>query len=104
MNKFSDRYSSHHKIVLGYCYLCGGEIYSMKDASIDHKNPISRSHDNSNKNKELCCKECNHEKGMLTVEEYRIWKVLNSVRNGDKNPVNLRIIEDLLNFMKQKQK
>ena len=95
MPNFKHLYSSSDKIVLGYCYLCGREIYSQKKASIDHKNPISRFHDNSNKNKELCCKDCNCEKGMLTVEEYKLWVVLNKVRNGDKNPINLRILEDL---------
>lgn len=104
MPDFKDKFSLKHKIILGYCYLCNNPIYSLKDCTVDHKNPISRSKDNSDKNKELCCKECNHEKGMLTVEEYKIWKVFNYVRNGDKNPVNLRIIEDILKSINQKSK
>ena len=56
----------------------------MAEATIDHKNPFARSHDDSPENKVLCCKKCNNEKGALTADEYKVWKYLEYIRHGGK--------------------
>ncbi len=42
-------------------------------ATLDHKTPKSRGgHKASRRNLALCCMDCNHHKGDLTEEEYRL--------------------------------
>lgn len=78
MPKWKQIYSLKTSFVCPYCL----KIYPTEKATIDHINPFSRSHDDSQSNKVICCKKCNEEKGALTAEEYKIWKQLNNIRNG----------------------
>lgn len=72
-------YGQTVKFVCPYCL----KEKPLSDATKDHKNPYSRFHDNSPENIVLCCRECNNEKGALTVAEYAEWKRLEAIRNGN---------------------
>ena len=74
--KWKKLYNSSVSFTCPYCL----QQFLLTEATRDHKNPKSRFHDNSPENIVLCCKECNHEKGALTAEEYEIWKRLNDIR------------------------
>lgn len=66
------------------CYYCGtmldttkrstdkGEKVTPKDLTIDHMVPMSRGGTGMIDNKVLCCLRCNHDKGCLTAEEFRV--------------------------------
>ena len=65
-----------------YCYLCGKKIEKEKDFNLEHCTPISRGGKNDPSNWMPSHKDCNAEKGALTLEEYRMWQHLNKLRNG----------------------
>ena len=51
------------------CYLCGKQRQA-KTLQVEHMHPVSRGGSNNIENLALACKECNREKGTMTVEEY----------------------------------
>ena len=87
MKKWKHLYGLEATFVCPYCL----KVFPIKKATIDHKNPYSRFHDNSPENKVISCKFCNNQKGALTVAEYELWKTtedlgewyrLEFIRNG----------------------
>ena len=61
--------------------------YCLKDkpwteATHDHEPPKSRQKELGKSKIYVVCRECNCEKGALTLEEYREWKRLEAIRNG----------------------
>ena len=87
MKRWKQLYGINAVFVCPYCL----KIYPIKKATVDHKKPYSRFHDNSDENKVLACRDCNNEKGSLTPEEYELWKTtedlgewyrLEFIRNG----------------------
>jgi 5-methylcytosine-specific restriction endonuclease McrA len=52
------------------CTYCESEI-TLKNASLDHKTPLSRKGQNDPTNLVVCCIRCNQTKGSLTDEEYQ---------------------------------
>ena len=65
--------------VLFTCPYCLQQ-FPLTEATRDHKQPKSRGGKTDDENVVLCCSKCNHEKGALNVEEYKIWKRLNEIR------------------------
>lgn len=65
------------------CYLCGKLIEKQKDFSLDHSIPLSRGGKDDETNWRGSCKKCNWTKGALTVEEFKLWKQLERLRNGN---------------------
>jgi hypothetical protein len=63
------------------CHLCGLPILSRKEFSRDHCPPLSRG---GAKNRwKPAHKECNHTRGALTIEEYKLWLRMERIRNGN---------------------
>ena len=89
MSRWKRLYESQGFFVCPYCL----KQFPLSEATVDHKNPFSRSHDNSSENKVLCCKEDNSKKGMLTESEYMLFLLLDRVRNGQKNERDLEILD-----------
>lgn len=54
------------------CYYCHRNLNRFT-RTIDHLIPISRGGPNRIYNRVYCCKECNNEKGDMTVKEYNIY-------------------------------
>lgn len=54
----------------------------LAEATKEHEPPQSRQKELGPSLVYLVCKECNNEKGALTLEEYKEWKRLNDIRNG----------------------
>lgn len=71
------------KMETAYCYLCGKPITKLKDLTVDHEPPRSRQKELGKSNLYPCCAKCNHQKGALTLEEYKQWLVLERKRNGN---------------------
>lgn len=87
MKHWKQLYGIEATFVCPYCL----REFPIKKATVDHKLPYSRFHDNSPENKVFSCRSCNIEKGALTPEEYEIWKTtedwvewkrLDFIRNG----------------------
>lgn len=76
----------HEQIKIGacYCYLCGRQIETENDFSIDHILPTHRGGIDAPSNWGCCCRSCNSKKGSLTYDEYREWQRLEYLRNGGK--------------------
>lgn len=75
----------HEQIRIGVCYcaLCGKKIEKIKDFSIDHATSRAQGGADDESNWLPAHKEpCNREKGALTLEQYREWKRLELIRNG----------------------
>jgi len=98
MTKRKDIYSLDGQYVV--CYICGKQIMPNEKISKDHENPVARFHDNSDKNKHITHFDCNCEKGMLTIEEYKIWKIFDMVRNGNKDPKYVKAVEKLTTLVR----
>jgi len=71
-------YSMEATIVCPYCL----KPMSPKEMTRDHVIPKSRGGKTEESNIIIVCKRCNQEKGALTLEEYKEWKRLNTIRNG----------------------
>lgn len=83
-----------------YCYICHAPL-THKNYTIDHEPPRGR----GGVSVQLpCCDKCNHDKGMLTAEEYAIYKVLNTVRCGNKDKEYIRFIENLVAMVRQNKR
>lgn len=80
MKKWKQLYSINGKFECPYCH----QWYPIEEATKDHKIPQSRTNIKDSDNIVASCKECNNKKGMLTPEEYKLWLLLDRVRNGDK--------------------
>lgn len=82
-NLFKSLYKISHKLPPVYCYICHKPITKQKDLTIDHEPPRSRQAELGRSNLYPCCAKCNHQKGSLTLEEYKQWLVLERKRNGN---------------------
>lgn len=80
--KFKDLYEMNMKYTVVYCALCGNPIKRMKDFSIDHLTPRSRSGLDHVTNWAPAHKECNYKKGALTLSEWQLWQELERKRHG----------------------
>lgn len=80
MKKWKQLYSIDGFFTCPYCL----NVFPISEATKDHKNPFARSKNKSPNNIEIVCKTCNNRKGMLTLDEYKLWSLLEKVRNGDK--------------------
>lgn len=97
MTKWKRLYGNSATFVCPYCL----QAFPLSKATIDHKNPFARFHDNSQENKILVCKKDNNFKGMLTHEEFLLFLLLNRVRNGRKDKDDLNKLEQIMNTLKQ---
>ncbi|MGL5480224.1 MAG: HNH endonuclease [Clostridium sp.] len=52
------------------CFYCGKEL-KIKQRTIDHIIPLNRGGKTEYNNLIVCCKQCNIEKGDMTIKEYR---------------------------------
>ena len=77
-------YREQIRLGMCYCYLCGKPIESEKDFNLDHCVPTSRGGANEPHNWRATHKSCNSTKGALTLEEYKEWLRLETIRNGGK--------------------
>ncbi len=84
MVKFRNKYKQSYKWETVYCYICGTAITDKRDYTLDHEPPKSRQTELGASQLFPCCKKCNHEKGALTLSEYRQWLELERKRNGQK--------------------
>lgn len=81
-----------------YCY----KTLPISEASRDHKQPKSRFGNNNPKNITICCRHCNSEKSALTPEEYKLWLLLNKVRNGNKDKDLIANLELVMMVLEEK--
>lgn len=88
MKQWKRLYGLSATFICPYCL----KEFPLSKATIDHKNPYARFKDNSQENIVLCCEEDNNRKGMLTVEEYMLFLLLDRVRKGQKNERDLEIL------------
>ena len=65
------------------CIICLEMITCVSQFSIDHEPPKSRQRTHGKSKLYYAHKACNHRKGSLTLEEYKIWHALNLVRVGN---------------------
>ena len=63
------------------CYYCLKSM-SYAQATIDHRQPLSKGGDNSRANTVLCCKKCNGDKGNLTESQFRQQRKLSQSKHG----------------------
>lgn len=82
-NKWKILYREQIRMGICHCYLCGKIIEKESDLTIEHKVPKSRGGTDWSGNLWPSCKKCNSEKGSLTIEEYKEWKRLEAIRNGN---------------------
>lgn len=64
------------------CCICGLEILSKKDFSIEHEPPKSRQDELGKSELKYAHKKCNNFKGALTQKEYELFLELLKKRNG----------------------
>jgi len=65
------------------CPYCLKPIESRSQLTIEHEPPKSRQAELGKRSKTYyVCKKCNHEKGSLTLEEYKEWLRLEKIRHG----------------------
>jgi 5-methylcytosine-specific restriction endonuclease McrA len=58
-------------IHIRHCYYCG-KLLSRRKATKDHVIPRSKGGSDSTQNIVDACRDCNKEKGCLTIEEFRV--------------------------------
>ena len=83
MKHWKRLYKTSDTFTCPYCL----RVLPVSQATRDHAIPSARYGKTDEKNVVLVCAYDNHRKGMLTPDEYRLWELLNSVRNGDKDSV-----------------
>ena len=105
MKHWKQLYGASYVFTCPYC----AKEFPVSESSKDHKNPYARFKDNSLENIVLCCKEDNCRKGMLTVEEYMVYLLLDRVRKGQKNARDLETLDryrqelcNIVNWSRQK--
>lgn len=79
---FKQLYKVSHKLPPVYCYICHKPITKQKDLTMDHEPPRSRQSELGPSKLYPCCSKCNHQKGALTLQEYKLWLELEMKRNG----------------------
>lgn len=79
---FKELYKVSHSLPPVYCYICHKPITEQKDLTVDHEPPRSRQDEYGASNLYPCCAKCNHQKGALTLAEYKQWLILEHKRNG----------------------
>lgn len=72
-------YGQTVKFVCPYCL----KEKPLSEATREHEPPQSRQKELGPSRVYLACRECNNEKGALTVAEYAEWKRLEAIRNGN---------------------
>lgn len=72
-------YGQTVKFVCPYCL----KEKPLSDATREHEPPQCRQKELGPSRVYLACRECNNEKGALTVAEYAEWKRLEAIRNGN---------------------
>lgn len=98
MKKWKQLYSINGQFTCPYCL----KVFPIKQATADHKDPMGRFKNTNPDNIQPVCIDCNNQKGMLTDAEYRLWLLLNKVRNGDKNAELIKNL-DYVMFLLNKQ-
>ena len=98
MKQWKQLYSINGQFTCPYCL----KTLPISDATKDHKDPIGRFKNKEKSNIQPTCKECNNQKGMLTDSEYRLWLLLNKIRNGDKDITLIKNLEYVM-FLLNKQ-
>lgn len=78
MPRWKNLYKGTMSFVCPYCL----KIIPLSEGTTEHEPPRSRQKELGVSKTYLACKKCNNEKGALTVEEYKQWKILNNMRNG----------------------
>lgn len=61
------------KIQKGECFHCG-KIFSPKDLTMDHQQPLARGGRTGKNNVVTCCKTCNSKKSHKTLVEIKLSK------------------------------
>ena len=82
--QFKDLYRHTIKIETVYCCICGKPIKKLNEFSIEHEPPQSRQKELGESKLYPSHATCNHKKGALTLEEYKLWLELELKRNGGK--------------------
>lgn len=83
--QFKDLYRKSIKIETVYCCICGLPIKNINDLTIEHEPPQSRQAEFGESQLYPSHAKCNHRKGSLTMDEYRLWLELEQKRNGGKS-------------------
>lgn len=91
-------YSTTDTFVCPYCY----KTFPVSEASRDHVLPFNRGGKTTPDNLILCCKKDNNKKGMLTPEEYKLWLLLDNVRNGKKDINLIKQLEYVMYILENK--
>lgn len=74
-------YGAHVNFVCPYCL----RTLPLTASTVEHEPPKSRQKELGKKSQTyIVCGECNHKKGALTLDEYREWLRLETIRNGGK--------------------
>jgi 5-methylcytosine-specific restriction endonuclease McrA len=68
-----------------FCFYCGSRL-TRRTRTRDHKRPLSKGGSDSKRNIVNACKDCNCDKGRLSLEEFRLVMAL---RNGLIDPVEM---------------
>lgn len=89
MKKWKQLYSINGQFTCPYCL----KVFPIQEATADHKDPVGRFKNKTPDNIQPVCMKCNNEKGMLTDAEYRLWLLLDKVRNGNKDIKLLKNLE-----------
>jgi len=61
------------------CIYCNKEL-ALKNATLEHKQPLSRSGTNDKENLAIACLHCNSSKGNKTEKEFREWLINKEVK------------------------
>ena len=79
--KWKKLYGSQVSFVCPYCL----KRVPLSESTLEHEPPKSRQQELQTKSETyLVCASCNHKKGALTLDEYREWLHLETIRNGGK--------------------
>lgn len=82
MKRWRKLYKESMSFVCPYCQ----KLVPITEATVEHEPPQSRQKELKEKSQTyIVCAKCNHEKGALTLEEYREWLRLEQIRNGGKS-------------------
>ena len=98
MKRWKKLYGINGTFVCPYCY----KTFPIECATKDHKIPQSRKGKSDPDNIIITCKKCNNEKGSLMPEEYKLWLLLDRVRNGEKNIDLIKNLEYVMYMLQEK--
>lgn len=74
-------YGANINFVCPYCL----KTLPLSQSTLEHEPPKSRQKELGESKTYLVCAKCNHQKGALTLEEYKEWLRLENIRNGGLN-------------------